>query len=216
MSLSIEQKIINQAEWKINPYKFVTECLSTVDTSRGGIRPFPDKYYLKRAFEILEQERLIVIPKSRQVFMTWGICAYVFSKILFHPYIDCYWQSQKRDDANYVLQQRMFSYYRSLPKHYPWPDLKKNSQGWPIEYDFELIHNKKENISSHCYAIAAGADQLRGKTGKIVVLDEFAFQDNQAETLAAVKPTIDSGGQLIIISSIKPGTVYQMLVEDLM
>jgi hypothetical protein len=52
----------------------------------------------------------------------------------------------------------------------------------------------------------------RSFTAALVILDEFAFMQWPDETLAAVKPTVDNGGQLFIISSSDAhGSVYHQM-----
>lgn len=66
-----------------------------------------------------------------------------------------------------------------------------------VENTTELAWENGSRIKSLSATRKAG----RSFTASIVVLDEFAFMQWGTEVLAAVKPTIDGGGQLIMLSS---------------
>ena len=82
-----------------------------------------------------------------------------------------------------------------------------------------MIHLHPGASCCHCASAAGRIRSLPGTkkagrsfTASVVVLDEFAFMLYGPQLLAAVKPTIDAGGQLIIISSADGnGTSYHQL-----
>ena len=55
--------------------------------------------------------------------------------------------------------------------------------------------------ASSVISLAATKNAGRSLTAALAILDEWAFMTWPRETLAAVKPTIDAGGKLFIISS---------------
>lgn len=67
---------------------------------------------------------------------------------------------------------------------------------------------------SYVQAVAQGADQLRQYTASNVLLDEFAFQERQAEAWSAIKPTIDGGGHIDMISTPELGAYMYDLIYD--
>ena len=60
--------------------------------------------------------------------------------------------------------------------------------------------------------IAQGPDQLRQYTASAILCDEMAFWDKAEQTWGALKPTVQGGGQVTMISSAGPG-FFQRLVE---
>lgn len=208
-------KIIDDMQrWQESFPDFVFDCVTTIDEARQCARKLEYKEYIEYCANIIQQEKLVVFEKSRRMMATWLGSAYILWKPLFQPFTACHWQGKKREESNKILQNRIFQIYKRLPQWYAWPDVVTNHKGLPTENNFEIIHNADNQERSNIYAIAEGADQLRSETSSLLVIDEFAFQDRQVDAIASFGPTILGGGQILIISTIKPGTGYEMLVKD--
>jgi len=61
-------------------------------------------------------------------------------------------------------------------------------------------------------AVGQGADQMRSYTASYVMLDEVAFWEQAEASWGALKPTIQGGGKICLISSANPG-FFQRIVE---
>ncbi|MEA3272434.1 MAG: hypothetical protein U9P90_02095 [Patescibacteria group bacterium] len=208
-------KIVDDFQrWDESFPDFLFDCVYTIDEASQKVKSIEHKEYLEYCANLIQSEKLLVFEKSRRMLASWMGAAYILWKPLFRPFTACHWQGKKREESNKVLQNRIFPIYKRLPVGYPWPGITTNNKDLPIENNFEIIHDAEKQEKSNIYAIAEGADQLRSETSSLLIIDEFAFQDRQIEALAAFGPTVQGGGQIIIISTIKPGTGYEMLVKD--
>jgi hypothetical protein len=137
----------------------------------------------------LEAERLILFLKARQLGISWLVCGFVFRDCTLHDGRPWLMFSQGQLEAN-ELTRRIGVLYRNHENLADLPKLVKDNTG-------ELAWDNGGRIISLPATKKAG----RSFTAAGVVLDEFAFMLYGREVLAAVKPTIDAGGKLIIISS---------------
>ncbi len=140
---------------------------------------------------------MLAIPKSRRMMLTWIMLALHLHMALFIPRSAIFVQSKKADDSDYLLgESRMMFIYRHLPD-------------WMRAYGLPTARYKQYNLmfsnGSTIRAIAQGADQLRQYTATAVMCDEMAFWDRAAETWRALRPIIQGGGKVTLISSAQPG-----------
>jgi Terminase large subunit, T4likevirus-type, N-terminal len=149
---------------------------------------WPDQITLARR---LPAERLLVILKARQLGISWLVCAYVLHLCLFHPGKVALLFSQGQDEANELLR-RIAVLYDRLPAGLKavGPALKRSNTS-------ELAWANGSRIESLPATQRAG----RSFTASLVVMDEAAHMQWGARLYAAAKPTMDDGGQLIVLST---------------
>lgn len=182
-------------EWANNPWLFVKECCWTMDEAdEGKVKRFPDKPYLQYVCEVWLRESLLAIPKTRRMMLSWIMLALHLWEALFKPNSAIFIQSKKEEDSDFLIaNKRMMFIYEHLPEGY----------GWPIA-SYKYCNISFDN-GSYVKGIAQGADQLRQYTASRVMVDEAAFQDKFEEAWGALKPTIQGGGKVCLISSAGPG-----------
>lgn len=179
------------------PWYFCTEYIYTLDEheSAAPIRKFPTYSYLENITDLWEKNKLLIIAKSRQLFVTW-LMSSLHLWMALRPGKKIFYQSKKEDDANAVLDRTKFSYYR-LPRRLKWGacdprviDMSKDPPSREVycKLDFPWLN-------SQIIAVPQGADVLRSQTASAIFSDEMAFQDKAEEGYAAAKPTIDGGGK---------------------
>lgn len=137
----------------------------------------------------MTRERLIVFLKARQLGISWLTCGFVFADCTLHDGRPWLLFSQGQLEAN-ELTRRIGLMYRHHADVADLPPLVKDNTG-------ELAWANGSRVISLPATKKAG----RSFTAAGVVLDEWAFMLYGREVLAAVKPTIDAGGKLFIISS---------------
>lgn len=143
----------------------------------------------RQVAEIFQNERLVVILKARQLGMTWLAVAYALWSMLFRPVATVLLFSL-RDDEAMKLKERLRGMYDRLPDwmRFRFPITKDN--------DHELVFN---NGSSAMAFPATAGDSY---TGSLVVIDEADLIPNLAKLLRSVKPTIDAGGKMFMLSRV--------------
>jgi len=134
-------------------------------------------------------ERLVVFLKARQIGVSWLACLYAMRNCALYPGYPVLCLSRSQDDADKMIHRISFLYQQHQDRAQLSPLIRDNTGS--------LEWANGSSVTS----LAATKNAGRGFTGALAILDEWAFMQWPRQTLAAVKPTIDAGGKLFIISS---------------
>ncbi len=157
---------------------------------------FPDKQHLYNLTRIWEREKRLIVPKSRQMTVTWLFIALYLHNAMWNPSRLIFVQSKKEQDADEVLE-RGFAIYQKLPLFMRnWQPL---SSGKKTFCEMKFTRNR-----SRILAIPEGPDHLRGFTATDIFSDETAFQDDVERMTAAALPALGLHGRLTMVSSAAP------------
>lgn len=136
-------------------------------------------------------DRLTIILKARQLGISWISCWYALWLCLFQPGKLVLLFSKGQDEADELLR-RIKVLYDRLPD-------------WMRAALPAVVTSNTEEFGfangSRCRSLAATKSGGRSFTASLVILDEAAFLAWPDELFAALKPTIDAGGQLIVLST---------------
>ncbi len=177
----------------------MTENVKNEETPR---QPFPDKPHLFYLIELLRTQNRLLVPKTRQMTVTWVVCAFFLHRMIFFPSRLIFFSSKKELDAEAMCERTKYM-YDGLPR---W---MKNIS--PVEKKHcKLI---SERNRSQIIGVPAGADQLRSYTPTDIFADEAAFQDELRAMLAAAIPAIGHRGRIVLASSASP-SFFSDLVFD--
>lgn len=176
----------------------------TVDThgeEKGKIRRFPKKTFHPPLFRALREEKLLAIPKSRQIMITWTVLAFLLHDAMFNEGRLTIVQSKKAEDA-FSLIGRIKDMYNYLPFFLKHGDAK-------------LLEKKIEfpSLHSEIIGIPEGEKHIRMHTASKIFMDEVTSMDEAEDAYTAAKPSISSYGQIIMASSAKPG-FFERLCND--
>lgn len=132
--------------------------------------------------------RLVIVLKARQLGLTWMALAYALWRMLFHPIVAVALFSKRDDEAMYLLgDERMRGMYDQLPlwMQYSQP-LADSGHNWMLP----------NGSSAKAFPTSAGDSY----TFSLVIVDEADLASDLGSLMRSVKPTIDGGGQMIMIS----------------
>jgi hypothetical protein len=175
---------------------YFTDTYLIIDDSQdhgdgSGTMPFhlwPDQF---AAMESLTLEQLVIFLKARQLGITWLCLAYALWLMAFHSGKVVYLFSQGKKQAGEMLRRIMVMYERlptwmiaRLPKRMR---NNKSEQGWAN--------------GSCCTSMPATERSGRSFTASLAIMDEAAHLQWGKKLYAALKPTIDGGGKLFVVSS---------------
>lgn len=135
--------------------------------------------------------RLVIILKARQLGITWVCCAYALWLCLFQSGKVVLMYSKGQSEANKNLR-RVKKLYERLP------DWLLNALPERITDNTTI---QEWANGSRIESLPASPGAGRSDTASLVILDEAAFLQWADELYSALKPTIDNGGQLIILST---------------
>lgn len=200
-------------ECRKDPWYFISNFYMTFDEHddlNPERKPFPAHWDIMRELVYWMEYDLkrpgnnaIVIPKSRQMMVSWIVMAYLLAKTMFRPMTSCFIQSQRKEDAEYQILRLQKSYGYLDPALRDECPLAKAMDRQPKDSLF--FQN-----GSHILGLPAGGDVIRSKVPTILVSDEAAMQDDLDEVLKAAKACVKLH---ILVSSPKSGT-FQKVVED--
>ncbi len=161
---------------------------------------FPKKTYLLPLIDAWEKHNLLLIPKSRQMMITWLIISLFLWDVLYKRARLVFFQSKKEQDANELLV-RCIHILDYLPK-------------WlRSEYKYKYCELNIPDMGSRIRAIPQGGDQIRMNTASGVLMDEMAFMPESRDAITACKPAITGGGKIVCVSTANP-SYFEMLVND--
>lgn len=139
----------------------------------------------------LMRNRLVVILKARQLGITWLVCGYALWLCMFRPNRLVLAYSKGESEAKGIIR-RIKVLYQRLPR---WLQQQCPMRGKPGTEQLEWVNG------SRVVSLPATEDAGRSETASLVIMDEFAIPRTAKHLLNAAKPTIDGGGQLIILST---------------
>lgn len=187
----------------INESKLIRSYFTEIPT----VRPFPYHLpYIKPIAETWLNEQIVLIPKSRDMVATWQVIAYYTWDTYFHRSRQNFFQSEKSGKAKALVRRAEFI-LKQMPKFL---QLYKYTYGVGEANSGQLIIH---GIESEIIGLPQGPDQIRMYHPTGIFQDEAAFQISAGETFAAIKPAIQNGGRMTMVSSANPG-FFQLCVED--
>lgn len=136
----------------------------------------------------IDAQKLLVILKARQVGLTWLVLAYILWLMIFHPIQTILIFSKRDDEAVYLLGlERLRGMYQRLPD---W--MRKEQVAVDNDHTWQLASGSIVRAFP-----TTGGDSY---TATFVLVDEADLVPNLKRLLASVKPTIDAGGKLVLLS----------------
>ena len=160
------------------------------EAGSGGAIPFQPWPHLLDMAAACVENRLLAVLKARQIGATWLVAAYLAWLASYRPGTDGLLLSRTEVDAADFLA-RVKRILEMLPPHLNVPVV-----GPPSSLSIRLTNGSK------LVAMASTEDAGRGHAYSIVVQDEADYHPYLDQNFAAVKPTIDAGGQLIMLSTV--------------
>lgn len=180
----------NKIEWckcDESPAYFIDNYVQIYDAVVGGWIPFnlwPAQF---NVVEKLEKSLLLIILKARQEGLTWLILAYILWLMIFRPAVTALLFSRRDTEAVHLLTDRLKEMYKLLPR---WAQarsiLEDNDHEW-------LLSN---GSVARAFPTTAGDSY----TASIVLVDEADLLPDLNQLMRAVKPTVDAGGQMVLLS----------------
>lgn len=203
----------------VNPFKddwdFLSRGCWTKDEATGQVLQFPsdaNHEYLRYLTEIRPNYPIFAVEKSRRMMATWWMLALYLFDTLTKPNHANFVGSRKLESSAYLLgPDRILHIYNHIPADV-WPDkpmlrpVGKHYAGY--------TRLECPSTGSYIQAVASGADQLRQYTATNVFLDEFAFWDRAEESWTAIKPTVQGGGHVDMVSTPELGAYMYSLLYD--
>ena len=140
----------------------------------------------------VENDRTLIL-KARQLGITWVAAAYALWQLLYRPGARVLVYSIGEKEAQTVAR-RIYTMYLSLP-----PELrnhvkkiKPDKSEIPTE---EIIFQHKDGTLSSLRSMTSTKASGQGETASLVILDEFAYNENAVAIWKATQPAVSGGGK---------------------
>lgn len=158
----------------------------------------------EEVLEMLKVEPKLAILKARQLGFTWLVLAWFLSEMLFSPIANVLLFSKREAEAKHLLE-RLTGMYAHLDQElrvrYP-VGVRASTLTW--------------SLSNGSVARAFPTNAGDSYTGTHALADEFDLVDDQGDLINAIEPTIDAGGQLILLSRVdksRPQTEFKKIFQ---
>lgn len=146
--------------------------------------------------ELPEHQRVVIL-KARQLGITWLVLGYALHLLVFFPVATVLLFS-KRDDEAVELITRLTGMHARLPAWMRERVTVSNDHTWQVSTGSQAMGFP-----------TTGGDSY---TASLVIADEFDLVPDQGRLLGQIEPTIDAGGQLILLSRVdksRPNSDFQ-------
>ena len=219
--LQIDQQL-QDIEWWLchdDPYYFLTNWAYTLDAHdpENPLKPFPEKEYLRLLVDIWVNNNLLLVPKSRQMMMSWIFISLYLWDTQFHKGRLTFFQSKKADDADDLVKRAKLvwdnepKFLKRYFENDKFHELKANPQHKGLHVEGKLTFPQ---IYSEIRGIPEGSDVIRMHTCSGIFSDEMAFQPAAASAYTAAKPTISNKGRFTGVSTAEDNTFFESMVFD--
>ena len=169
-----------------DPIYFIKNYIKIIHPMKGEI-PFDLYNFQKRIVSEIHDNRFNVIKKFRQAGVTTIMCAYSLWFAIFHEKKNVMVVSiGDRESTGFLA--RVVGMYEELPSWLQ-PGVKERNK-----------HNLVLETGSRIRSQPAGAG--RGESVSLLIVDEAAFIPDMAEFWAAMYPTLSTGGNAVLLSTV--------------
>lgn len=186
------------------------------------VQPFRLWKEQKAALLEFENNRLNIVLKARQLGFTWLAINYAARLMLCRPGRTVLGMSRSEDEAKELIR-RMDVVLGAMPElilrkgDKDCTELYKRHSPWYETTALSVtIHFAGSKPDSVMQCFASSGDAGRSFTADLFLIDEWAAQANARDIWGSIFPTINrpTGGQLIGISTIQRGTLFEELFEQ--
>ena len=196
--------------WAEHPENFIfSGALMTQDErdQKNPVKPLPDKEYLRIIVREVYSDKVILLPKSRQLMCTWIMCAYALWQALMHPHQKVFLQSKKEEDAAKLVFDKVLDggrigfIYSRLPE---WVKARVGAVG-----SFAKLSLSNGSL---IWGVPQGSDIIRSYTASLFITDECAFQPEFENAYTSAKPM---AGKIVGLSTANQGYFADLVTEVL-
>ena len=158
-------------------------------------RPFPEKPYFRPVIEIIQNEPVVFVEKSRDLMISWLCVGFFTHAAMTNDQREVLFQSQKEDKAAELVDYAKTLYEEQderLKRRFPLAKPLREQAALRIEFA----------NGSRMTGIPEGADQIRSYHPWGLLMDEAAFQPEAGEAHDAAVPVCQ---KILAVSSAGPG-----------
>jgi hypothetical protein len=172
-----------------DPAYFLDRCVSIYDATLCEWIPFRLWAAQLQTVDTIRDNRLVVVLKARQLGLTWLVLGFALWLILFRPAATVLLFSRRDDEAVDLLKTRLRGMYERLP-------------AWLKVRAFAVDNDHEWELSNGSRVLAFPTTAGDSYTATLAIVDEADLVPDLDRLMRAVKPTIDGGGRMILLSRV--------------
>ena len=200
------------AAWRADPWQWFADCCWTEDTDAHAFLRFPAAepwaQYMRHivALYLDPAAHLVIIPKGRQMFLSWlSIALRVWKAANFPPELIYF------DALKLGLNEHEPGSALDMLRRAKLILARLEQDRVPVKLHRTYIEFPETH--SRIVAVGSGADQLRGVTPTDILMDECAFWPEAEATFMAARPAIHSG-KIWLVSTVECGSFFSEMRHD--
>lgn len=171
-----------------SPAYFLRQACQVYDATQSSWIPFHPWPAQLETLDVLTKKQYVAVLKARQLGFTWLALGYALHLMLYRPGSTVLIFSKRDDEAIELLDVRLKGMYDHLP-----PGLRTVTATTNGKHQWQLSNGSR--------AMAFPTTGGRSYTGTLAIIDEADFVPDLQKLLNAVQPTVDAGGQLLLLST---------------
>ena len=175
-----QEHIEEYAHCAADQWYFITHYIKIRDQELGVI-PMVEWPHLHQLLDLIAIHNRIILLKSRQVGITWILCALALWYVLFHNSANVLMFS-RRETESINMKNRCLFMYNELPGWLQIPIGKNNDE--MLEFP---------TMGSTIQSFPATEGGARSEAATLVILDEWAFQQYADTNYTAILPVVEHG-----------------------
>jgi hypothetical protein len=185
------------AEWfkcQASVVYFINQYVQIYDATLKTWIPFKLWIEQEESLETIHLNQLVVILKARQLGLTWLVLAYFLWLMIFHPSVSLLVFSLRDIEAKFLIgDERWRGMFERLPA-----GIRTDTNGVPLTFVKDDAHIRTLSNGSTVKAFPTSAGDSYTATAALV--DEADLVPDLNKLMGRVKPTIDGGGKMILLS----------------
>lgn len=172
-----------------SPSYFINTYVKIFDANRGDWIPFHLWPEQEQVLQTGIDENLLIVLKARQLGLTWLVLAYALWLMIFRPIAEIGIFSRRETEARYLMsEERMRGMWNHLPG---WM-----RAGYHFADDSKSIWKLNNGSVARSFPTSAGDSY----TLTLAIVDEADLAPDLAKLMRGVKPTIDAGNKMFLVS----------------
>jgi len=203
-------KIAEANMWMQNRFEFLIQCVYTYDETdkEHPVKLLPNLPHIKQIAIDSTKYKVLLVPKSRRMQATWTTSGIDLHVAMYSKFARVFIVSSDQTKSDKLVSRVRFI-YDHLPEHCPKPEMavRLGKSGDPTKLIFKETGSIIEGLSKE-------PDKIRQEGASLLHVEEIAFWDRPDDAYKAMLPTIQGGGQMIMVSSARDGTLFEQLVRD--
>lgn len=184
-----EEQSKELAKCYTSPAYFVATYCKIFDAVSGDWIPFDLWPAQSEALKKINKNQLTIILKARQLGATWLVLSYALWLMMYRPTAEVLLFSKRDTEAVYLLShERMRGVYERLP-------------GWMRSgHRPRVTAGHQWTLANGSVARAFSTSSGDSYTASLAIVDEADLSPDLNRLMRSVKPTIDNGGKMILLS----------------